>query len=220
MMSGSILSMLDPDLVVQEALYGFIMALTLVLTCQLGIAHYDSRETLILAIVGMDFVWGAIDMVVFYRVDILAHSRRVHLYLKVREATDREEQIRLLEHEFDGTVFRMGDVSNRRRMIEEFLDGDFTGLNDLQRDRRHYLFNAVTAFVVSVSTVIPVILCLVLVEDQTMSLLFSSTLSSLALFFIGYAISPSDNRGYRVGTGLSIATIGLVFTVVAALLGG
>ena len=54
--TGKLAGKMDPDLVVMEATYGVVMALTLVTTAQLGIAHYDNRMGLVIAILAMDFV--------------------------------------------------------------------------------------------------------------------------------------------------------------------
>lgn len=59
----------DRGLIIQEAMYGFIMALTFVTVAKLGIVRYE-RENLIIAIIMMDFVWGVIDLIIFYNLDV------------------------------------------------------------------------------------------------------------------------------------------------------
>lgn len=220
MISKGILSKLDPELVIQEAMYGFIMALTLVTTAQLGIFTYASRTDLILAIIGMDFVWGAIDMYIFYRVDILAYRRRLQKYVDMNRMEHRSDKKAILADEFQGTMFEFVGESDRDRILDAFIDGEFIDVNTLHRSTLHYAFNAVTAFVVTMLTVIPSVVALMAFEDYGAALLCSSCSSAIALFFTGYLLAPGITRKSRIVTGALTAGIALFFTIMAAYLGG
>ena len=81
---SSFVSRIDRELVLQEAMYGFVMALTFITAEQLGLVDYNTRSKLILAILGMDFVWGAIDMYIFYRMDIMGMISQMGFLRKCR----------------------------------------------------------------------------------------------------------------------------------------
>lgn len=220
MKSDGILSKVDPDLVIQEALYGFIMALTLITTAQIGLVHYDRPLNLILAIIGMDVVWGLIDMYIFYRVDLTTRDRNLRLYQKLRLMKDRRAQADALSGEFDGTIFELASPEDKDKMIDVFLNGRYIRLSDLKRSNRHYLFNAITAFVSAVLPVIPSVICLWFIEDYHLALFCSSLVSSIAIFFVGFYFAPGSDFKVRVYFGFSIMVICLFFTVVAAAFGG
>lgn len=213
-------SRLDPELVIQEAMYGCIMALTLLLTARIGLIHYESRTNLMLAILGMDIVWAVIDMYIFYRVDIMARSRSLKLYWELRNYPDRESKKQCLEGEFDGTVFQMASREDQDKMIDVFLDGTFAGREGIRRSTGHYLFNAATAFVAASAPAIPPVLCLMFIEDLNLALINAAVISSILIFFVGYFMAPGDSRRARIFTGLSTAGICLFFTVVCAVFGG
>ncbi len=220
MADGGFISKLDPDLIIQEAMYGFIMALTLVTTAQVGLVHYPSRQALVMAIIGMDFVWGAIDMYIFYRIDLLSRSRRINKYVNEFEGADHETRVRIAEEELHDTMFEFASPSDRRKMAEIFADSRCCGADALRSSNRHYVINALTAFFVTIMTVIPSVVCLEFIADFTLAALTTSIVSVVALFFVGYRLSPSDTTRSKIITGLTVAGISLLFTVFAAVFGG
>ncbi|MCQ2084856.1 MAG: hypothetical protein MJZ21_01760 [archaeon] len=196
------------------------MALTLVTTAQLGIFTYASRYDLILAIIGMDFVWGAIDMYIFYRGDVMAYHRRLKKYSEAVALESDTAKKDMLRDEFHGTMFEFADDLSRDKILDTFLSADFTDFENLSRSKRHYLFNAITAFFVTMLTVVPSIVALWFFEDYTTALFCSSVVSAFALFFTGYLMAPDTTLKVRVTTGLVTAGIALLFTIFAAYFGG
>ena len=85
------------ELIVQEAMYGFVMALTFVTAVQLGIVEYHDRGRLCLAISGMIFVWGMIDMF-FISPEIMAANPGIDMtieripFLTVKDNTHSGEK--------------------------------------------------------------------------------------------------------------------------------
>ena len=217
---SSVWDRLDRDLVIQEAMYGCIMALTIMLTAYVGIMHYSDRMHLIYAILGMDVVWAVIDMYIFYRADLMSLYRSVRLYRDVQENPDREANKTALESEFSGTVFQMVSKEDQDKMIDVFLDGRFTGREGLKRSNRHYLFNAATTFVFAAAPAIPPVLCLTFIEDFGWAIMNASMVSCILIFLVGYFMAPGDGLRSRLVTGTTTAGISLFFTVVCAVFGG
>lgn len=212
-------SRIDPELIIQESTYGIVMALTLILTAQMGIFHYASRTDLILAILGMDFVWGAIDMFIFYRCDVLARYRRLQFSRKMSKMS-REEKLLVLEDEFGDTVLEFVDAEDRRRILDSVADSRFNEKTDARCRKKHYTVNAVAAFLINFAGVIPSVLCLWLMADYSQALIGSAAISSLVLFVIAYLLVPSDSGKTKLIAGLTTAGMALLFTVFAALFGG
>ncbi len=217
MAADGILSRLDPDLILQEALYGFINVLIILTTAQAGFVTYSSRTAMIWAIIAVDFVWGAIDMYIYYRFDLLARDRRIHTYNNEFVPVDRESRIKVAESEFDGTMFELATEEDRRRMAEIFVDSNRRNSDSIKKVRPHYLTNAVTAFIVSMLTTIPAVLCLSFIEDFVIAAFCASVTSAVAMFFLGYKLAPGDSVKTKFLTGLTMAMVALVMAVFAVL---
>lgn len=220
MFPASILDRLDRDLVIQEAMYGCIMALTLMLTAYIGIIQYSDRIHLIYAILGMDVVWAIIDMYIFYRADLLSLNRSLKLYLDLHDHPDRDARKKALESEFNGTVFQVVSKEDQDRMIDVFLDGRFIGKEGLKKSNRHYLFNAATTFVFAAAPAIPPVLCLTFIEDFNHAIMNASVISCVLIFLVGYFMAPGECFRSRMTTGLTTAGISMFFTLVCAVFGG
>ncbi len=212
---------IDPDLMVQESMYGFVMSLTFVTAAQLGIFHYSDRMSLVLAILGMDFVWGSIDMYIFYRMDMMALQRQSLALKRLCRAEDKESMRGDLMEELDGTVFGLMDESTRNMAADLIIErGNSRDPESFVRERHKYLFNAMTAALVTFMTAVPAVICLTLIEDDVTAFFSTSAISSAALFFTGYFMSPYEDRGLKALTGLVTAVVCLVLTLFAALFGG
>jgi len=213
-----ILEQIDKDLVIQEALYGFVMALTFTTATQLGI--YDMpRLTLILAIIAMDAVWGTIDLVIFFNIDVIAHRRRVHdLKAVYRDRPENSEEI--VSGFLEGTVFDDLDDASKKKAVDLVLSSEMSAFDSTHHDRRRYLFNAVTAFLVTISTAVPSALCLLFIDDTWLACLMAALASCVALQFIGYFMAVSDSKVMRFLFGLMMATLTMLLTLFAAVLGG
>lgn len=220
--TGKLAGKMDPDLVVMEATYGVVMALTLVTTAQLGIAHYDDRMGLVIAILAMDFVWGAIDLVIFFRSDVSAQHRRRTLLRKLygTDECNRECMRGEVNSELDGTIFDVLDGETRDKAVDIVLGGKMTNIGGMLRDYGAYLFNAVTAFCATFLTAIPPALCILLINPLHDAYYWASVVSSLILFGIGYYFSPFEKTSVKAFWGLTLVGAAMLLTGFAAFLGG
>jgi hypothetical protein len=218
---ASFAAKIDRELVLQEAMYGFVMALTFITAAQLGLVDYsDRRETLILAIFGMDFVWGVIDMYIFYRMDMFSMADQIGFLRRLYMTKDKESMRQEVSEQLDGTIFNYVDEGTRRNAEDLLMQSTYESSRNVKSDRRRYLFNAVTCFVVTVGTVIPAWLCLTFIPDDTDAYFWTSVSSSVALFFIGYWMSPYESKFLKAGAGIVTAAVCMLLTVFAAYFGG
>ena len=77
-----------------------------------------------------------------------------------------------------------------------------------------------SAAIITFMTAIPAVVCLLLIGDDTTAFFSSSAISSLALFFIGYRMSPYRKRSMKALTGLVTTAASLLLTLFAAYFGG
>ena len=87
------------------------------------------------------------------------------------------------------------------------------------KDRREMRHSAIACFIITASTIIPVIVPLLLIDDIMDALLMSSCLSAVVLFFVGYM--TGDDLGLnRMKFGLVLTMISWAITIVATFTGG
>lgn len=122
---SSFVSRIDRELVLQEAMYGFVMALTFITAEQLGLVDYNTRSKLILAILGMDFVWGAIDMYIFYRMDIMGMISQMGFLRRLYLAKDKESMRPEIMDQLDGTIFNYVDDGTRKNAADLLMQSTF-----------------------------------------------------------------------------------------------
>jgi len=210
----------DPDLIVQEAMYGFVMALTFITSAQFGLIEASTPHHLIVAILAMNFVWGSIDMYIFYRMDVNAQRRQLRLLRENSAAVDREANRNQMYDELGGTIFDSADEQSKEKATAVLLDAKPEDTKGIRRDRHWMMVNAVASFIVTVATAVPIVICLTFIQNMHSALMWSSVSASFCLFFVGYALSPYSTRFSRVLTGLFTTLMALVLTIFAAFFGG
>lgn len=213
---------ISKELMIQEAMYGFIMGLTLVTAVYVGLMDYSSRESLCLAIWGMIFVWGMIDMLIFFRMDTMSLRRTTITLVKSKSDEDRERARADIDAELDGTIFDLVDAGARAKAVDAILESELgercrTGY---KRASRANLASAIAAALVTFATAIPVILCVMLIDDFEDAFAAASVISCVALFFIGYIMTPAPGIVRKILSGLTIAVAAYLLTVFATYLGG
>ena len=210
---------LDRATVLQEATYGFVMALTFVTANQLGFLNM-SRSELVISILAMDFVWGVIDMVVFFDSDVIEQRRRRNLLRRLYSSENREQMRDEVYDSLGGSVFDDLDEDSKRKAVDLVMNARMGDGDSALEGRRVYLFNAVTAFAVNFGSAIPVALCILFIPDLRLSLVAASLVSVVALFFIGYHMAPGESKRSRVLFGTGLAVVTLMLTLFAAYFGG
>ena len=208
----------DRDLVIQEATYGFVMALTFVTATQLG--FLDMSETaLVIAIVAMDFVWGAIDLFIFFNIDVLSQRRRRFDLIRIYSGNPEDHRDEIYDM-LQGTVFDDIDEDSKLKAVDVIVGARLQSQRETIKDTRVYLFNAVTAFIVTVLTAVPSAVCILLIDDMWVACLAAAASSCVALFFTGYFMAVSDNRTMRIIFGLILMVTTMGLTLFAAYFGG
>lgn len=214
-----ILNRLDRDLVIQEATYGFIMALSFTTATQLGFLNMSHNE-LIIAILAMDIVWGAIDLVVFIDMDVLGERRRRAVLKKLYESDDPQSMRGEIYDMVGGTVFDDLDEESKEKSVDLVMGARLQDRQTRKKDYGVTLFNAVTAFVVTSLSAVPAAVCLILIADTHDACFAAAVASSVALFFTGYFMSSREDPKGRMASGLALMLLTLALTLFAAYFGG
>ena len=208
-----------PELATQEALYGFVMALIFITSAQVGLISYDSPWDLVILIVGMNFVWGFIDMYIFYTMDVTAQKRYAEI---LRDDDDRtmEQKYAEVYDALGNTIFDTLTEEDKNKAVEIIVKGKVGTREEMRADRKNMFLSAVTCFVITLLTTVPLIICLLSIDDPVHSLYAAVATACICLFFVGCALEPSDALRSRIKTGVSIASIAAILTIFATYLGG
>ena len=205
------------SLMIQEVLYGFIMSLIFVYATRFGLLHYNSTTDFLLVVTGMNVTWGAIDGIVFYFLGVCDQKR----YTKIisDHSVDRETRVRILMDEFSATPLDVMSDEDLRIVCEKMLDRELQSEEKNRKDRRAMALSSVGCFLITVLTLIPIALPILLIEDFMSALMVSTFLSSIILFFIGYEIAPYLGTR-RLTTGLLLLGISMSLAIISVFTGG
>ena len=156
-------------------------------------------------------------MIVFFFVDEGEHYQ-MHRFLETHDPgkyTVKE----LLDEDFAGTVLDSMYEEDRQKVYDIVMSSDPVPDHCYKRKTKELFMSAFVAFIVTALTIVPFMLCLLLIPDMEDALLISALLASLCLFFIGFAMGPYlGKNGARFG--LAVALVSLMITVIATLTGG
>ena len=206
-------------LMLQELLYGFIMALLFITAAQFRLIGFGVKELIIL-IVGMNFTWGLIDMLVFFTIDTFDQKKYIRIIEAKKKGMMDEAKIRMLiKDELSGTIADIIDAESEKKVVDLIMDSDLEPEDQILSERRNMFYSAFFCFLLTMFTVIPVILPLLLVSDFRTALFYSAGFASIMLFFVGYYVAPyfGQNR-WLVGIGI-LAFTGVI-TLLATFTGG
>jgi hypothetical protein len=208
-----------PELATQETLYGFVMALIFITSAQVGLISYASPWDIVTLIVGMNFVWGIIDMYIFYRMDVTAQRRYAEV-LGGANCCTIDEHYNLVYGALGGTIFDALSEKDKKRAVNLIMESDIGTKEEMKLDRINMLLSAVSCFVITMITTIPLILCLILIDDPPGALTAASAVAVICLFFTGFLLEPLNSFLKKIATGVSISVLALALTYFATYLGG
>ncbi len=206
-----------PSTALQELLYGFIMALIFVYAARFGILKYDAPWDFIIVIIGMNATWGAIDAAIFYYLGLCDQKRYIKLIKD--DSADPESRISELMDEFDSTPLDVLSDQDKRWVCEKMLDRELQSEDGFSEDRRKMMISSVGCFVITLLTVIPIIIPVLLISDFMTALRVASVLAAIILFFIGYYMAPYLGLNRWV-TGATLTGMSLLISLISTFTGG
>ena len=102
------------------------MAMLFITTASLGIIEVQTNTDVIILIVGMNFTWGMIDMIIFYFVDVADQMDQVRT-LKGEKPGDRRERIR---ESLSETIVDLVDEERKERILDILTESDVEPVAD------------------------------------------------------------------------------------------
>jgi hypothetical protein len=217
-LTGKLIANTGPGLAIQEALYGFIMAMIFVNAAQVGIISFDSNVNLAFIIFSMNFTWGIIDALVIILVGSLERKRDINILSKSRD-NDCAECESIVKGDLSGTIIDAIEPADEQKIIRQILSSRLESDEELSKDRAELIKTGVSSFIITVIAAIPAVIPLLLIADLTSALFVASALGSVALFFVGYTMSKYIGAN-RWTMAVAMTLVGWSVTIMATFMGG
>ena len=132
---------------------------------------------------------------------------------------ERETRINELMDELSCTPVDVLSDKDKRAICEKMLDRELESEEEARSDVRGMALSSLGCFIISLLTVIPFIVPVMLIPDFSDALLAASLLSSVILFFIGFYMGPYlGTKGWK--SGLSVLVMAMGITLIATFTGG
>jgi hypothetical protein len=212
---------LDPGETLGEVLGGFIMALTFTLGARLLTADGQvEAHDLVVAIIGCNIAWGAIDATLFVLNNLFYRSRHVRFFRTLKDMRSEAEALAAVEEEFglDDEPLAV-HPEDRARLYRSFLALSARATPARKGLRRQDMVAAIIVFALVSATAVPGVIPLLLLADSNLALNVSNGVLILLLFVVGYWWGRyTDAPSWRVG--LTAMLIGVFMVLVAVALGG
>ena len=215
-----LISATGPALALQELLYGFIMELIFVTAARIGILTYGDATGLCLMIIGMNATWGGIDAIVFFLINHFNYRMYRRLIIAAKSDSDSRESVtNRMMTSLDGTLIDTLSHDSKRKICEIILESELESDEGVSRDYRKMVFSSIGCFIITLLTVVPVIVPILILDNPKIGLDIASVLASVLLFFIGYRMK--DYCGVSGwGMGLFLTGISWSITIIATFSGG
>lgn len=217
-LTGKLISNTGPGLAIQEALYGFIMAMIFVNAAQAGIFTFNSNIHLAFIIFSMNFTWGVIDALIIILVGSLERKRDIQILSKSRD-NDCEECEAIVEDDLSGTILGAIDPKDERQIVRQILSSRIESEEELRKDRADLLKTGISSFVITILAALPALIPLLLIPDLTTALFIASALGAVALFFVGYTMSKYIGAN-KWKMAVILTLVGWSVTIMATFMGG
>ena len=207
---------LDPGESFGEIVFGLIMVLVFTLGAALASGH---ERGLILAAIGCNVAWGAIDGVLYALSSRFARRRRGRLVRAIHAAPDEATAIAAIRDELEPGLMILAkpeDLDRLYRSVHVLLARAEPVPMTVGRED---WMAGIAVFVLVTATAVPAALPFLIFDDLQLALRVSNALLVLLLFLVGHRWAKYiDLNPWRAG--LLLTLIGMALVALAIVLGG
>jgi hypothetical protein len=204
--------------VLDEALFGLIMAVGFTAACRFGLDEMDSR-TLFISILGCNLAWAVIDGSMYLVTTLYERGRRVRLGRSILQAPTEEEALRRIGAELDEQVEHFATPEERQQLYRWVLRALPRVTTSPKKLSAADMFSALAVALVVLLATVPVIAPFLFIDDVNHAVRFANFVATGLLFLLGYRWAQHTG-GRPIAVGLAVAAFGLIMVLVTVLLGG
>jgi VIT1/CCC1 family predicted Fe2+/Mn2+ transporter len=208
---------LEPMELISEVLFGLIMVLTL--TCSLSAVEADRREVhnMLLAAVGCNLAWGAIDAVFYLLARFSEQGRGILALQALRKSADLSEAQIIIAAALPpllGSALTPTDFDLMRQRLNQLPEPPARP----RLTKNDWLAAGMVFLLVFLST-FPVVIPFLFASNARLALRVSNGLAILMLFITGYAFGRyAGRRPWR--TGVAMVILGSTLVGITISVGG
>ena len=209
--------LLDPIARVSEILFGLIMALTFTGTLSAAGAGREDVRELLIGMLGCNLAWGLVDAVMFLMSSLTERGHDLLTLKAVRTAATPGEGHRVIAGALPPIVAPLLARDDYERVRQGLLAlPDVASKPSLTR--RDWL-GALAVFLLVFLSTFPVVIPFLLFSNVHLALRSSNAVAIVMMFVAGYWLARHGGH-HPLGTGLSVALLGVVLVGIAIVLGG
>jgi VIT1/CCC1 family predicted Fe2+/Mn2+ transporter len=211
---------LEPTTILNESVFGLVMALTFTLGAGLIIKEGpDATRELLIGVIGCNLAWGIIDGMILIMSGMLDRSRKGRLIMALRQTDSEDTRQGIVKQQIE-PLLEPYIVAAEREPIYQAIASRLKGAEPerVAPCKDEVLAAIATVWLVFAST-IPAVLPFLFLDDRFLALRMSNALLLAMLFIVGYRWALATNsRPWVVGGSLLLT--GLCMVLIAIPLGG
>ncbi|MBV7556370.1 VIT1/CCC1 transporter family protein [Pseudomonas sp. PDM28] len=206
---------LDPVERITEVIFGLLMAMTFTGTISVATADQAAERTMMLAALGCNLAWGLADAVMYLLRALVERTRRIKLYLALRNGADATAGQALIAQvlplQFATAAGSEGLELLRRRLLEQPPLPIRAGLgwNDFR--------GAFGVFLLVVGSTFPLVVPFILLDQTALAIRLSNLIGLVVLFIAGWMLARYAGATQWQGGVIMAATGGVLILAIIAL---
>jgi hypothetical protein len=211
---------IGPTVALQEVLYGLIMTLGTMSTVSITLGLSEAtRDTMVLAAIGVNLTWGLADMVIYIVTKNFDRMRHRRLAEVLRADPDEEWPLEAIEDDLSETIVGNLDPADQERIYDDILDSGARVVGPYETKSSEHFLGGLSCLLLTMLAALPAAVILMFISPVTLGFRAATVASVVLLFVVGYQWAPY--AGLRQGrTGVVMMAVGSLIALATVVLGG
>lgn len=211
---------LEPTSILNEAVFGLVMALTFTLGAGLVVKEGpDATRELLIGVLGCNLAWGIIDGMILIMGGMLARSQKGQLIMRLRGLENEDARMAIVRARVEPAIEPYIEPDEREPIYQAVARTIKGAEPECIQPRREEVLGAIATAWIVFACSFPAVLPFLFMDDRFLALRVSNALLLTMLFIVGYRWALATNsRPWVVGGSLLLT--GLVMVLIAIPLGG
>jgi hypothetical protein len=211
---------IGPSVALQEIIYGLVMALATVSAVSLVLGvDPATRDTIVLAVIGVNITWGLADMIMFIITKNFDRFRHQFMAEYIRNDLDGEYPLEAIEEDLSETIVGTLDPADQRKISLEIMEMEGRAVGRTPRHSAGHFIGGLVCLGLTTLTALLVVLPLLFLDPVSLGLRSSQITGIIFLFLVGYLWAPFAGLS-KWSTGLIMTGSGIVIILATLVLGG
>jgi VIT1/CCC1 family predicted Fe2+/Mn2+ transporter len=208
---------LDPVERITEVIFGLLMAMTFTGTISVATADQAAERTMMIAALGCNLAWGLADAVMYLLRTLVERTRRIKLYLSLRNGVDTATGHALIAKVLPMQLATVAGPEGLELLRQNLLAYPAMPLK-ASLDWTDFK-GALGVFLLVVGSTFPLVVPFILLEQTGLAIRLSNLIGLVVLFICGWLLARyAGAKPWQGGTALAFTGAVLIVAIIA--LGG